>query len=203
MSEPLRLVLATANPHKTIEIRSILATAGVPVELLPRPADVPDVEEDAGTLEGNARLKAVALAAATGLPALADDTGLEVDSLGGAPGVDSAYYGGGDHDAAANIARVLDEMARVRRASRTARFRTVALVRWPDGREVAAVGTVEGTIGHVPAGDGGFGYDPIFLPAGGAGRTLAQLSPAEKDALSHRGRALRALAVLLRTRADR
>ncbi len=197
MSEPRRLVLATANPHKTTEIRSILAIAGVAVELVPRPTDVPEVVEDAGTLEGNARLKAVALAEATGLPALADDTGLEVDSLGGAPGVDSAYYGGGDHDAAANVARVLDEMARVRRASRTARFRTVALVRWPDGRELAAVGTVEGTIGHAPLGDGGFGYDPIFLPAGGGGRTLAQLSPAEKDALSHRGRALRALVALL------
>lgn len=194
---PLRLVLATANAHKATEIRSILAAAGVAVELVPRPADVPEVVEDAGTLEGNARLKAAALAAATGLPALADDTGLEVDSLGGAPGVDSAYYGGGDHDAIANVARVLDEMARVRRASRTARFRTAAMVCWPDGRETIAVGTVEGTIAHAPTGDGGFGYDPIFLPVGGGGRTLAQLTPEEKNALSHRGRALRALAALL------
>lgn len=194
---PFRVVLATANPHKVTEIRAILAAAGGPVDLVPRPDDVPEVVEDAGTLEGNARLKAVALAEATGLPALADDTGLEVDSLGGAPGVDSAYYGGGDHDARANVARVLEEMSRVRRASRTARFRTVALMRWPDGRELVATGTVEGTIADAPEGDGGFGYDPIFRPAGGGGRTMAQLTPAEKDALSHRGRALRALAALL------
>ncbi|HXH58940.1 non-canonical purine NTP pyrophosphatase [Iamia sp.] len=194
---PLRLVLATANPHKATEIRAILRAAGAAGELVARPESVPEVVEDADTLEGNARLKAAALAAATGLPALADDTGLEVDALGGAPGVQSAYYGGGDHDSAANVARVLDEMARTRRASRTARFRTAALIRWPDGRELCALGTVEGVIAPAPEGDGGFGYDPIFRPAGGAGRTFALMGAAEKDALSHRGRALRALAVLL------
>jgi XTP/dITP diphosphohydrolase len=194
---PLRLVLATANPHKAGEIRSILAAAGVEVELVDRPADVPDVVEDADTLEGNARLKAVALAEATGLPALADDTGLEIDALGGDPGVRSARYAGEDGDAARNVAKVLGLMAEARRASRTARFRTVAMVRWPDGREVSALGTVEGTIAEAPEGDGGFGYDPIFRPAGGGGRTMAQLAPAEKDALSHRGRALRALAARL------
>ena len=193
----LTLVLATANPHKVTEIRSVLATAGAPVALIPRPEDVPEVVEDADTLEGNARLKAVALAEATGRPALADDTGMEVDALGGAPGVQSAYYGGGDHDSEANVARVLGEMAAARRNARTARFRTVALVRWPDGTEVAATGTVEGTIAEAPAGDGGFGYDPIFRPAGGGGRTFAQMGPEEKDAISHRGRALRALAARL------
>lgn len=194
---PRRVVLATANAHKTTEIRAILGVAGLDVELVARPESVPEVVEDADTLEGNARLKATALARATGLPALADDTGLEIDALGGAPGVQSAYYGGGDHDSAANVARVLDEMARVRRASRTARFRTAALIRWPGGRELCAIGTVEGIIAPTPEGDGGFGYDPIFRPAGGAGRTFALMRAAEKDALSHRGRALRALALLL------
>lgn len=194
---PLRLVLATANPHKATEIRSILATAGVPVELVPRPAEVPDVVEDADTLEGNARLKAVALVEATGLPALADDTGLEVDALGGEPGVRSARYAGEPADDARNVALVLDRMAAARRASRTARFRTVVVLRWPDGRELQGVGTVEGVVADAPAGDGGFGYDPIFRPAGGGGRTFAEMAPEEKDALSHRGRALRALAALL------
>jgi XTP/dITP diphosphohydrolase len=195
--EPLRLVLATANPHKADEIRSILAAAGVAVELEPRPPEVPDVVEDAPTLLGNARLKAVALAEATGLPALADDTGLEVDALGGDPGVRSARYAGEEQDSVANVAKVLGIMAEARRASRTARFRTVALVRWPDGREVHAEGVVEGVIADEPHGDGGFGYDPIFRPAGGGGRTFAQMAPEEKDAISHRGRAIRALADLL------
>lgn len=193
----LTLVLATANPHKTTEIRSVLAGAGLDVDLRPRPDDVDEVVEDAGTLEGNARLKAVALAAATGLPALSDDTGLEVDALGGAPGVESAYYGGGDHDAAANVARVLGELESVAAADRTARFRTVVMVRWPDGREVATAGVVEGTIADAPEGTGGFGYDPIFRPDDAPGRTLAELAPQEKDAIGHRGRALRALAVRL------
>lgn len=193
----LRLVVATANRHKVVEIRSILDAAGSRVELVPRPDGVPEVVEDADTLEGNARLKALALTEASGLPALADDTGLEIDALGGAPGVRSSRYAGPDGDAAANVAKVLEAMALARRASRTARFRTVALVRWPDGRELSAVGTVEGTIPEAPSGTGGFGYDPIFCPAGGAGRTFAELSPAEKDALSHRGRAIRALTAML------
>lgn len=193
----LRLVVATANRHKVVEIRSILDAAGSRVELVPRPDGVPEVVEDADTLEGNARLKALALTEASGLPALADDTGLEIDALGGAPGVRSSRYAGPDGDAAANVAKVLEAMALARRASRTARFRTVALVRWPDGHELSAVGTVEGTIPDAPSGTGGFGYDPIFCPAGGAGRTFAELSPAEKDALSHRGRAIRALTAML------
>lgn len=195
--EPLTLVLATANPHKVSEIRAILAAAGVPIDLRPRPGEVPEVVEDADTLEGNARLKAVALAEATGLPALADDTGLEVDALGGEPGVQSAYYGGGDHDAAANVARVLTELATRPEAPRTARFRTVALVRWPDGREVSATGTVAGTITTAPDGEAGFGYDPVFRPDEAPERTFAQMDPAAKDAISHRGRAMRALAELL------
>ncbi|HEX7131073.1 MAG TPA: RdgB/HAM1 family non-canonical purine NTP pyrophosphatase [Iamia sp.] len=193
----MKLVLATANPHKTTEIRSILATAGVAVELVPRPDDVPDVVEDAPDLEGNARLKAAALAAATGLPALSDDTGLEVDALDGRPGVRSARYAGEDGDAAANVAKLLDELAAVPSAGRTARFRTVAMVRWPDGRELAAEGVVEGVIAPAPRGDGGFGYDPVFLAEEGRGLSFAEMDAAAKDAISHRGRALRALAALL------
>jgi XTP/dITP diphosphohydrolase len=189
-----RLVLATANPHKVVEIGAILGDA---VDLLPRPDHVPDVVEDADTLEGNARLKAVALCEATGLAAVADDTGLEVDALGGEPGVRSARYAGDDQDAAANVAKLLRELADVPEAQRTARFRTVALVRRPDGSEVVATGTVEGHIAPAPVGDAGFGYDPVFVPDGGDGRTFAQMSAAEKDACSHRGRAFRALAAKL------
>ncbi len=200
MTEPLRLVLATANPHKATEIRAILAAAGVAVELVPRPDEVPDVVEDAPDLEGNARLKAVALAEATGLPALSDDTGLEVDALDGRPGVRSARYAGKDGDAAANVAKLLGELDGLAPERRTARFRTVAMVRWPDGREVTASGAVTGAIAPAPRGDGGFGYDPVFLPDEGDGRSFAEMDPAAKDAISHRGRALRALATLLVSR---
>jgi len=195
--EPLRLVLATANPHKATEIRSILAAAGVPVDLVPRPDDVPDVVEDAPDLVGNARLKAVALAEATGLPALSDDTGLEVDALDGRPGVRSARYAGEDGDAVANVAKLLGELADVAPEGRTARFRTVVMVRWPDGREVAAEGVVEGVIAAAPRGDGGFGYDPVFLAEEGDGLSFAEMDADAKDAISHRGRALRAVATLL------
>lgn len=197
MTDPLRVVLATANPHKTDEIRSILAAAGVAVELVPRPDDVPDVVEDAPDLAGNARLKAAALAAATGLPALSDDTGLEVDALDGRPGVRSARYAGEDGDAAANVAKLLGELADVAPEGRTARFRTVCMVRWPDGRELSAAGTVEGAIADSPRGEAGFGYDPVFLADEGEGLSFAEMDPAAKDAISHRGRALRALAARL------
>ncbi len=196
--DTLTLVLATANPHKVTEIRSILGAAGAKVDLRPRPDEVPDVVEDADTLAGNARLKAQALTEATELAALADDTGLEVDALGGRPGVRSARYAGRDHDDTANVARVLFELALVPAAPRTARFRTVVLVRWPDGREVAAEGVLEGTVTDGPRGTHGFGYDPIFAPVDIPDRTLAQLAPPDKDAISHRGRALRALAACLR-----
>lgn len=196
--ERLRLVLATANAHKADEIRSILAKADIAIELVPRPADVAEVAEDADTLEGNARLKAVALNRATGLAALADDSGLEVDALGGAPGIHSARYAGADHDSAANVAKVLAGLEGVAPADRTARFRCVVLVHTPDGREIKAEGVVEGVVAEAPEGDEGFGYDPIFRPVGGGGRTFALMAAREKDALSHRGRALRALVPLLR-----
>ena len=188
------LILASASPDKVAEIAAIL---GGEVELLPRPAEVPDVVEDADTLEGNARLKAVALVEATGLPAVADDTGLEVDALDGAPGVFTARFAGEGATYADNVAKMLTELAGLPPAQRTARFRTVALVRWPDGRELVAQGTVEGELATEARGDRGFGYDPLFIPADGDGRTFAQMSADEKHAVSHRGRAFRALAELL------
>jgi len=213
-----RFVLATANPDKADEIARVLADAGAPVELAPRPADVPDVDETGATLEENARLKAVALVEATGLPAIADDTGLEVDALGGAPGVFSARFAGPDATYADNCAFLLGRLAGEPPERRTARFVTVAIARWPDGREVAAFGSVEGAITEAPRGEGGFGYDPVFVPLesegprGGAapsstteaapttmwadadGRTFAEMSAGEKHAISHRGRAFRTLA---------
>jgi XTP/dITP diphosphohydrolase len=197
----VRLVLASANPDKAREIAALLASAAGDVELLPRPPEVPDVVEDGATLRDNARLKARALVAATGEPAVADDTGLEVDALAGAPGVFSARYAGEGAAYADNVAKLLRELDRVGAtgADRRARFRTVALVAWPDGAELAAEGVVEGVIADSPRGSGGFGYDPVFVPLGPGtdGRTLAELSPEEKDAVSHRGRAFRALATHL------
>jgi XTP/dITP diphosphohydrolase len=188
-------VVASANPDKVAEIAAILAPLGIVPA--PRPADVPDVVEDADTLEGNARLKAAAICAATGQPAVADDTGFEVDALGGAPGVHAARYAGPDATYADNVAEVLaglDRAGAVGPDARRARFRTVALVRFPDGREVVAEGRVDGTVVDRPRGGAGFGYDPIFAPDEGDGRTFAEMSPDEKHAVSHRGRAFRALA---------
>jgi XTP/dITP diphosphohydrolase len=188
------LVLATANPDKAAEIRAVLLDAGLAVELVPRPYDVPEVEEDGATLEDNARLKAVALCDATGLPAVADDTGLAVDALGGAPGVHSARYAGEDATYADNVEKLLRELAGVDAPERTARFSTVALARWPDGREVAAIGEVEGVIAAAARGEAGFGYDPVFVPVEGDGRTFAEMTAGEKRRVSHRGRAFRTLA---------
>jgi XTP/dITP diphosphohydrolase len=185
-----RLVVASANPDKVAEIALVLDGL---VVLEPRPQEIPDVVEDGDTLEANARLKAVAICAATGRSAVADDTGLEVDALGGAPGVNSARYAGEECDAGANMDRLLAELAGVPAGWRTARFRTVALVRRADGTEVLATGTVEGHIAAGPSGDGGFGYDPVFVPIEGDGRTFAEMGD-DKHAVSHRGRAFRSLA---------
>ncbi len=193
----MELVLASANPDKAAEIQAILAAAVPGLVVLPRPADVPDVEEDAPDLVGNARLKAVALVAATGMAAVADDTGLEVDALGGAPGVFSARWAGPGATYADNVAKLLAELATRPHAHRTARFRTVALCRFPDGRELVAEGVCPGTVPVTAAGAGGFGYDPVFVPDEGDGRTFAQMSAGDKHAVSHRGRAFRALAAQL------
>ena len=185
-----RLVLASANPDKVAEIAEVF---GGLVDLDPRPEGLAEVLEDGLTLEANARLKALAVCEATGRAAVADDTGLEVDALDGAPGVHSARFAGDGASYADNLDRLLAELDGIHDGRRTARFRTVALVRYPDGREVKATGTVEGTIASRPTGVGGFGYDPVFVPVEGDGRTFAEMGY-EKHALSHRGRAFRTLA---------
>lgn len=189
----MKLVVATANPDKARELAALLER----FDVVPRPPDLPDVEETEDTLEGNARLKAVAVMEATGEAAVADDTGLEVDALGGRPGVYAARYAGPGATYADNVAKLLEELAGVPEPARTARFRTVVVARFPDGREIVAEGWVRGTIAGAPAGEGGFGYDSVFVPDGGDGRTFAQMSQEEKAAVSHRGRALRTLAAQL------
>jgi XTP/dITP diphosphohydrolase len=199
-SSTRRLVLASANPDKAAEIADILGEVSGLI-LVPRPASVPDVVEDGATLVDNARLKAVAIVEATGEPAVADDTGLEVGALHGAPGVYSARFAGEDATYADNGDKLIRELAAagaVEPSQRSARFRTVALVAFPGGDELVAEGEVIGSIATEPVGKGGFGYDPLFIPEGGGGRTFAQMSPAEKHGLSHRGRAFRALADKLR-----
>jgi XTP/dITP diphosphohydrolase len=195
---PLRLVLASANPDKVKEISAVLSAA-LPVVLVPRPAGAPDVVEDGETLLDNARLKARALVRATGTAAVADDTGLEVDALGGAPGVYTARYAGDDASYGDNVTKLLRALAARTDGggARRARFRTVALAALPDGTEVWAEGTVEGSIATAGRGSNGFGYDPVFVPDGAGGRTFAEMEADEKDAVSHRGRAFRALAQLL------
>lgn len=184
-----RLVLATRNAGKTAELRRILA--GTDVTLLDAAdVDLPDVEETGTTFEDNALLKARAGAAACGLPCVADDSGLEVDALGGEPGVRSARYAGAHGDDEANLRLVLERMRGVER--RDARFVCVAALATPDGREWTTRGAIEGSLTAEPRGTGGFGYDPIFVPVG-LRQTTAELSAEDKDAISHRGQAFRAL----------
>ena len=190
----IELVCASANPDKVVEIAALLD--GV-ARLLPRPPEVPDVVEDADSLEGNARLKASAICAASGSAAVADDTGLEVDALGGAPGVYAARYAGEGVTYADNREKLLTELAGVAEADRTARFRTVAMVVRPDGSEIMVEGVCEGRIAFADRGDRGFGYDALFIPTDGDGRTFAEMSDAEKNEISHRGRAFVALAAAL------
>lgn len=194
MKRPNLVVMASANPDKVAEIELLMRGA---VEILPRPADLADVVEDADTLEGNARLKAVAVCAATGLAAIADDTGLEIDHLDGAPGVHTARFAGPGATYADNVAKTLAVLSGVPASDRTARFRTVALLRDIDGHELVAHGVVEGSIALASAGDGGFGYDPIFIPEGGRGATFAEMLPDAKHVISHRGRAFGELRSML------
>lgn len=192
----MKFVLATFNRDKARELEALLADAGV--ELAPL-ADWPGAtapEETGTTLLENARIKAHAARALTGLPAIADDTGLEVDALAGAPGVHAARYAGPAATYADNVAKLLAALTGVPGAARTARFRTVCVAAFPDGRERMAEGTLEGVILAAPRGERGFGYDPIFgMPDG---RSLAEFSDAEKNSRSHRFRAVRALAAALR-----
>jgi XTP/dITP diphosphohydrolase len=187
----LRVVCASANPHKVAEIFDIIRDIAA-VDLLPRPSELADVVEDADTLAGNARLKASAVCTATGMPALADDTGLEVDALDGRPGVITARFAGVGATDEQNRKKLLQELMGV--ANRAARFRTVALLRMPNGQEIVAEGVCEGSISDTERGERGFGYDSVFIPAASNGRTFAEMSIVEKHAISHRGNALRLLA---------
>lgn len=193
-----RLVCASANPDKVTEIRAVL---GDLVELVDRPASLGEVVEDGDTLEANSLLKARAVCAASGLPAVADDTGLFVDALDGRPGVYSSRYAGEHASYAENRAKLLGELDGVR--DRRARFATAAVVVWPSGEELVVSGVCEGMISTREIGTRGFGYDSVFVPDEGGGRTFSQLSEGEKNAISHRGRALRALVEALSARGAR
>jgi XTP/dITP diphosphohydrolase len=182
-----RIVLATRNAHKVAEIRDALALPGVVLETLDDHPDAPEVEEDGDTFLANARKKAHAIAAATGLPALADDSGLVVEALRGEPGVFSARFAGPGADDAANRAELRRRLAG--ESDRRAAFRCVLVGARPDGREIAVEGECAGVLLEEERGEGGFGYDPLFVPEGHA-RTFAEMSRGEKAALSHRGRAL-------------
>jgi XTP/dITP diphosphohydrolase len=190
------LVVGSRNRDKLTELRHALA--GLPLEVHGA-ADypcIPAVEETGATLAENASLKARAVHRATGQLALADDTGLEVDALDGAPGVRSGRFAGPEQDYARNLAKLLAALAGVEPARRGARFRTAVAVVFPDGRERLAEGVCEGTILEAPRGAGGFGYDPVFLVPD-SGRTFAEMTLREKDRLSHRGRAMRAARAIL------
>jgi XTP/dITP diphosphohydrolase len=191
--------MASANPHKVAEMNELLQALIPGVNVVPRPSWVGDVVEDADTLVGNARLKAAALSVATGQPAVADDTGLFVDALDGLPGVHTARYAGPNADPDANMKLLLSELTRVSAVAleeRRAAFRTVAIVVFPDGREVFATGEVAGHITVVRAGKHGFGYDPIFVPEGFQ-QTFGQMTQEQKQTISHRARAFTALSKLL------
>ena len=183
-----RLVVASKNPDKLSEIEGILSQTGLAQEIV-RGLAWPDVEETGATLEANALLKARAVAGATGLPALADDTGLEVSALGGAPGVHTARFAGDGARYEDNVTKLIEVLED--QDDRSARFRTVVALALPDGVEIVADGVLEGVIADQPRGPGGFGYDPVFEVEG---RTLAEMGVEEKNSFSHRARAIRALA---------
>lgn len=188
----LQLVCASANPGKVAEIEQLMPQG---VSLLPRPTSVADVVEDASTLVGNARLKARAIVDATGCPALADDTGLFVDALDGLPGVRTARYAGEEATDADNKAKLLAALENS--TARTCRFITAVVVLWPNGDEVVVEGVCEGSIALRETGNSGFGFDALFIPAAGDGRTFAEMQAEEKNALSHRGKAFVELAKVL------
>lgn len=182
-----RLVVASKNPDKVTEIEEVLGESGLADEIV-RGLDWPDVDETGSSLEENALIKARVVVEATGLPVIADDTGLEVDALDGAPGVRSSRFAGPDATYAENVEKMLEVMNGVN--DRSARFRTVVALVFPDGVEITAHGSIEGSITSSPRGGRGFGYDPIFEVEG---RTFSEMTADEKHALSHRARAIRAL----------
>ncbi|POX40775.1 non-canonical purine NTP pyrophosphatase [Streptomyces sp. Ru73] len=194
-----RLILATRNAGKVTELRAILTEADLDIELVGADAypDVPDVKETGVTFAENALLKAHALARATGHPAVADDSGLCVDVLGGAPGIFSARWAGRHGDDQANLELLLAQLSDIGDEHRAAHFACAAALALPDGTERVVEGKLEGTLRRAPAGTGGFGYDPI-LQVEGDTRTCAELTADEKNAISHRGKAFRALAPVIR-----
>lgn len=198
-STPRRLILATRNAGKIAELHAILSDAGLPHELVGADAfpEIPDVKETGVTFAENALLKAHALAQATGLPAVADDSGLCVDVLNGAPGIFSARWAGAHGDDEANLRLLLAQLSDIDDANRGAHFACAAALALPDGTERVVEGRLLGTLRHIPAGTGGFGYDPILQPLGDS-RTCAELTAAEKNAISHRGQAFRALTPFVR-----
>jgi XTP/dITP diphosphohydrolase len=192
-----QLVLATRNTHKLDEVAEILAAAGIDIELLPLASDAPDVVEDGLTFADNALKKARSAAAHSGLPAVADDSGLCVDVLNGMPGIFSARWAGTGRDDAANLRLVLDQVTDVPDEHLGANFTCAAAVATPSGQERVVEGRVLGRLVRTPRGSNGFGYDPIFRPHG-YDLTTAEMTAAAKHAISHRGEAFRALAPLLR-----
>lgn len=197
MSFPQRLAIASKNLHKLRELGRICADWPVEwVTVETHDGPWPDVDEPHDAYRENALEKAREVAEALGLPAVADDSGIEVDALEGAPGPRSARYAGPEATDAENLAKLIGAIVMVEPSRRTARYRCVAAIAWPDGRELAAEGVCEGSLVTVPKGGGGFGYDPVFLPESFS-RTMAELADEEKDAISHRGRAFRALGALL------
>ncbi|MDZ7270319.1 MAG: XTP/dITP diphosphatase [candidate division KSB1 bacterium] len=196
-SQPRRLVLATRNRDKIREMCQLLADNGWEILSLEQFRDAPEVVEDGATIEANATKKALTVAQFTGLPALADDTALEVDCLGGAPGVYSSRYAGPDASYADNVLKLLRALEGVPEEDRLARFRCVIAI--AEGERVRTVeGVCEGRITTEPRGDGGFGYDPVFLVPD-LGKTFAEMTPAQKNAISHRGKALQKAKALLAT----
>jgi XTP/dITP diphosphohydrolase len=188
----MRIVCASANPHKVEELARLLPSW---VELVPRPSDIGDIDEDAPTLEGNAIIKAVEIANHASEWAIADDTGLEVDALNGAPGVRSARFAGEHATDAENRALLIAKLDGT--TNRSARFRTVVALVSSKGDIHFVGGECAGTIAESERGDSGFGYDSLFIPADGDGRTFAEMTGPEKDAVSHRGRALAQIPELL------
>ena len=188
----MRIVCASANPHKVEELARLLPSW---VELVPRPSDIGDIDEDAPTLEGNAIIKAVEVANHASEWAIADDTGLEVEALNGEPGVRSARFAGEQATDAENRALLLAKLDGV--TNRSARFRTVVALVSSKGDIHFVGGECAGTIAELESGAGGFGYDSLFIPADGDGRTFAEMTGPEKDAVSHRGRALAQIPDLL------
>lgn len=192
-----KVVAATNNAKKLEEMNRILTHLGLEVVSLKSCGDFPEPVEDADSFMGNARIKALAAHKNTGLAAIADDSGLIVDALNGAPGVYSSRYAGEDATDADNNAKLLHELAEVPADQRTARYACAIVFVDEDGTELEAFGTCEGSIGYEAAGQGGFGYDPYFLSADYPGQTLAQVDAEAKDAISHRGKALRDLVAKL------